>query len=141
MTDIVQELTIEAKPEKVFRAITLPEGITKWWANRVTAELKVGSLTEICFDNGEVMKMEIIELEVAKKVHWKVRLAPHNWEGSTITWDMAQVSEGTKLLFGHRDLVASATGYGIEQTRAGWEYFLDSLKSYVETGEGTPYVD
>jgi uncharacterized protein YndB with AHSA1/START domain len=65
----VQELTIEATPENVFHALTLPEGITGWWSNHVTAELKVGSLTEIRFENGEVMKMEITDLEVGKKVH------------------------------------------------------------------------
>jgi len=32
----------------------------------------------------------------------------------------------------------AAAGY--EQTRAGWEYFLRSLTSYLETGRGTPYV-
>lgn len=46
MSDIVLELTIEAKPESVFHAITLQEQITQWWANRVIIESKVGSLAE-----------------------------------------------------------------------------------------------
>ncbi len=65
MSDIVQELTIEASPENVFHALTWPDGITGWWANQVIAELKVGSLIEIGFDNGEVMKMEIIDKEIS----------------------------------------------------------------------------
>ncbi len=44
MSDIVQELTIEATPENVFHALTLPDGIAGWWSNHVTAELQVGSL-------------------------------------------------------------------------------------------------
>jgi hypothetical protein len=56
MSEILQELTIEATPENVFHAITLPEGITGWWTNQVTAGPKVGTLTEIRFKNGEVMK-------------------------------------------------------------------------------------
>jgi len=40
MSDIVQELTIEATPENVFHALTLPDGITGWWSNHVTAELQ-----------------------------------------------------------------------------------------------------
>jgi hypothetical protein len=27
-----------------------------------------------------------------------------------------------------------------EPTREGWEYFLGSLKSYLETGKGTPHT-
>jgi len=60
-------------------------------------------------------------------------------EGSTITWDLTPISQGTKLLFGQHDLMVGATGYSIEETHAGWEYFLGSLKSYLETGKGTPY--
>jgi uncharacterized protein YndB with AHSA1/START domain len=139
MSDIVQELTIEATPENVFYALTRPVGITGWWSNHVTAEPKVGSLTEVRFESG-VMKMEITDLEVGKKVHWRVRLSPHDWEGSTITWNLTPISKGTRLLFGQHDLMVGDTGYSIEETRAGWEYFLGSLKSYLETGKGTPYV-
>ena len=92
MSDIVQELTIEATPENVFHALTLSDGITGWWSNDATAELKVGSLTEIRFENGEVFKMEITDLEVGKKVHWRVRLSPHDWKGSTITWDLTPMA-------------------------------------------------
>ncbi len=140
MSDIVQELKIEATPEKVFHALTEPAGIAGWWSNHATARPEVGSVTEVRFENGGVFKMEIIELEVGKKVHWRCRLSPHDWEGSTITWDLTPISQGTRLLFGHRGLTVGATGYDIEETRAGWEYFLGSLKSYLETGKGTPYV-
>ncbi len=140
MSDIVQELTIEATPENVFHALTLPDGIAGWWSNYVTADPKVSSLTEVRFENGGVFKMEITDLEVGKKVHWRVRLSPHNWEGSTITWDITPISKGAKLLFGQHDLTVGDTGYGIEETHAGWQYFLNSLKSYLGTGKGTPYV-
>ena len=141
MSDIVEELTIEATPESVFYALTLPDGIAGWWSNQVTAEPQVGSLTEVRFENGGVFQMEMTDLEVEKKVHWRVRLSPHDWEGSTITWDLTPISQGTRLLFGQHDLFVGATGYSIEETRADWEYFLVSLKSYLETGKGTPYVD
>jgi uncharacterized protein YndB with AHSA1/START domain len=140
MSDIIQELTIEATPENVFLALTLPDGIAAWWSNHVTAEQKVGSVTEVRFENGGVMQMEITDLEVGKSVHWRLRLSPHNWEESTITWDLTPISQGTRLLFGQHNLIMGDTGYSIEETRAGWEYFLESLKSYLEIGKGTPYV-
>lgn len=141
MPDIVQELTIEAPPENVFTAITQQDEITQWWANYVTAEPAVGSLAELRFDNGEVMRMEITDLTAGKNVSWLVRQAPqyaHLWEGTTITWDLAPTSNGTKLLFGQHGFAVVDAGY--EQTRTGWGYFLGSLKSYLETGKGTPYA-
>jgi len=141
MSDIVQGLTINATPDGVFAAITQPDEITRWWANGVTAQPTVGSLAVFRFDNGEVMTMEIADLAVGKKVSWLVRQAPqyaHLWEGTTITWDLAPVSDGTKLIFGHHGFATLDAGY--EQTRTGWAYFLGSLTAYLETGKGTPYA-
>jgi hypothetical protein len=72
-----------------------------------------------------------------KKVHWRVRLSPPDWEGSIINWELTPISNGSRLLFGQHDL---CTGYSIDEARAGWEYLLLSLKLYLETGKGTPYV-
>ncbi len=140
MSTIVQELTIEAAPEKVFHALTRPEEIAGWWSNHVSAAPKVGALIEVRFENGNVFKLEITDLELAKKVHWNVKLSPHDWEGSTITWDLTPLSSGTMLVFGQHEITVGDMGYSIEETRAGWEYFLASLKSYLETGKGTPLI-
>ncbi len=136
MSDITQELTAES----VFYALTLPDRIAEWWSNHVTAALKVGALTEVRFENGGVFELKITDLEVGKKVYWKVMLSPRNWEGSTITWDITPISSGAKLLFGQHDLFVGDTGYSIEETYTGWQYFLLSLKSHLEAGKGTPYV-
>jgi uncharacterized protein YndB with AHSA1/START domain len=136
---IEREIIIPAAPEQVFHALTQPDGLTGWWANQAIAAPIRGTVIELHFDNDETMQMEIADLEVGKKVHWLVQIAPHDWEGSTITWDLQPVSAGTQLLFCHHDLVEGKSGYGIAQTRAGWDYFLQSLQRYLETGKGTPY--
>ncbi len=141
MPDIAQELTIKAPAETVFAAITQGDKITRWWANHAVAEPTVGSRIELRFDNGEVMIMEIFDLTAGKDVSWLVRQAPqyaHLWEGTTITWDLAPALTETTLFFGHHGFAVDDTGY--KQTRSGWDYFLTSLKSYLETGIGTPYV-
>ena len=72
-------------------------------------------------------------------VKWPL-LPEKAWEGSMITWDLTPISKGTRLLFGQHDLMVGATGHSIEETRAGWAYFLLGLKSCLVTGKGTPYV-
>ncbi len=66
MAEIVKELTIEVTPEKVFDALTTPDGIAMWWSNQVTADPKVSSLTEVRFANGGVFQLELTDLEVGK---------------------------------------------------------------------------
>lgn len=141
MPDITREITIKAAPARVFTAVTRHDEITQWWANQVTAEPTIGSIAEFCFNNGEVMRMKIADLVVDKSISWLVRDAPqyaHLWEGTTITWHFAPAAHGTQLRFAHGGFAVVDSGY--EQTRTGWEYFLESLKSYLETGHGTPYV-
>ena len=139
MPDIVQELTIEAAPEKVFNALTRQEELAQWWTNHVTAVPKVGSIAEFSFNNGAVVfRMEIAELNPGKRVHWIVRHGPPHWEGTDVTWDLSPVGGGTKLLFGHHGFAVGNAAY--EETPGGWQYFLGSLKSYLETGKGTPHV-
>ena len=138
MSDILQEVTIEALPEKVFNAITRQDELVQWWTKHVTAEPKVGSIAEFRFDNGAVVfKMEIAELDAGKRVHWIVREGPPHWEGTTVTWDLSPIKNGTQLLFGHHGFATVEAAY--EQTREGWEFFLGSLKSYLETGKVTPH--
>ncbi len=141
MPDITREITIKAAPERVFTAVTRHDEITQWWANQVVAEPTIRSVAEFCFDNGEVMRMEMTDLVVGKSISWPVRDAPqysHLREGTTITWHLASAAHGTQLRCAHHGFAVVDSGY--EQTRTGWEYFLGSLKSCLETGHGTPYV-
>jgi uncharacterized protein YndB with AHSA1/START domain len=140
MSDIVRVLTIDALPEQVFHAIVEPDEITHWWGSGATVEREAGSLLHIGFANGEVMTMEVTALDAGMLVQWRVRRAPHDWAGSTITWLLTPAASGTTLLFGHHELIEGPSGYSVEQTRADWIYFLRSLKSYLETGAGTPYA-
>jgi len=46
MTAIVEELTIEATPQRVWGALTQPDEIGYWWTNDLNAKPEVGSLAE-----------------------------------------------------------------------------------------------
>ncbi|HEV2173603.1 MAG TPA: SRPBCC domain-containing protein, partial [Nitrospira sp.] len=71
-----------------------------------------------------------------EKVHWIHRQGPTQWAGTSVTWQLTPVHNGTKLVFTHEGFVKKDEVY--EQTRRNWDYFLASLKSYLETGKGTP---
>ena len=141
MHDILLESTIAAAPDKVFRALTEQQGIEAWWAPRVVAEPKVGSTVEATFHVGSpqqfVIKMEVSNLEAVRKVEWLPRQGAPEWHGTHITWDLAPVEQGTKVLF-------SQCGFAIDSAdgnlpgRDGWDFYLSSLKDYLETGKGNP---
>src|SRR5215470_17131086 len=56
-------------------------------------------------------------------MRWMSRQGPPQWAG-------------TNLVFTHEGFARIDEVY--EATRGNWRYFLDSLKSYLETGQATP---
>jgi hypothetical protein len=97
----------------------------------------VGSLAEFRFGEwGDfVLRFEVAELDQDKKVHW-ISKSPAQWAGSCVTWQLMPVHNGTRVVFTHDGF--AQVNEGDERTRGVWVYFLASLKSYLETGKGTP---
>jgi uncharacterized protein YndB with AHSA1/START domain len=134
---IVLERTIAAAPRSVYNALTKPDEIVHWWAYEARVKPEVGSLGEFRFrPPAGVLQFEVAELDQDEKVHWISRQGPPQWTGTSVTWQLTPVQNGTTLVFTHDGFAQVDDTY--EQTRGNWDYFLDSLKSYLETGKGTP---
>src|SRR5258708_21912806 len=98
------ERTIEAAPESVWGALTRSDEIGHWWTNDLNVKPEAGSLAEFRFGEwGEsVLRFEIAELDEGSKVHWIHRRSPvPQWAGTSITWQLTPVHNGTRLLFTH----------------------------------------
>jgi uncharacterized protein YndB with AHSA1/START domain len=137
MSAIIEELTIAVAPERIFNAITEPDEIVQWWSDEARVKPEVGSLGEFRFrPPAGVLQFEVAELEQDKKVHWFSRQGPPQWAGTSVIWQLAPVQGGTRVAFTHEGFAQVDESF--ERTRGNWNYFLDSLKSYLETGTGTP---
>jgi uncharacterized protein YndB with AHSA1/START domain len=138
MSAIVEERTIAAAPGSVFNALTHQDEIAHWWTNDLSAKPEVGSLAEFRFNRwgAGVLQFEVAELDAGEKVRWISRQGPPQWAGTSVTWQLTPVQNGTKLVFTHDGFAQVDEVY--ERIHGNWEYFLDSLKSYLETGKGTP---
>lgn len=138
MPDILHEVTIKASPEKVYKALTEQSGLAAWWTRDVTAQPKVGTVSEFRFDM--TFKMKVDELDTGRKVYWTpVDGGPPDWAGTRITWDLNSVDGGTRVLFGHRDYASTEGSFA--NVSYNWAGYLISLKHYLETGKGAPYPE
>jgi uncharacterized protein YndB with AHSA1/START domain len=139
MPAIVNERSIASSAERVFSALTQPDELARWWTNDLSATAEVGSLAEFRFNQGAaVRRFEMAELAAGERVRWMVRQPPSHWAGTTITWQLTPVAGRTKVVFTQDGFAKMDALYA--QTRVEWEFYLDSLKSYLETGRGTPYI-
>lgn len=139
MADILHLVPIKAPPLAVFKAISEEQGLAAWWTVDVQAKAEEGSTAQFRFENGQiVMRMTIAELTSPERVLWQVaEPSPPEWEGTTISWDLEQTDEGTRLLFGHRGW--RSTDGSFAAINYNWAYYLTSLKDYLETGDGFPH--
>ncbi len=134
MPDIAKELTIATDPGRVFDALTQQDDIALWWTDDLSVKPEVGSLAEFRFRQGTfILQFEVAELDAGEKVYWILRQAPEPWPGTSVTWQLTPVQNGTKLFFTHDGFTQPH-----EEINRTWDYFLASLKSYLETGKGTP---
>ena len=102
MPAIVKELIIAAAPERVFNALTQQDEIARWWADEARVKPEVGSLGEFRFrPPAGVLQFEVAELGQDEKVRWISRQGPPQWAGTSVTWRLTLVQNGTKVVFTH----------------------------------------
>jgi uncharacterized protein YndB with AHSA1/START domain len=146
MPNIELNLSIRATPDKVYDAITKQEHLSKWWTADCSAEPKVGSKARFNFKKANFYNiMEITNLEPNKQVGWKCVEAgdekSKEWEGTSVIWTIMDNGDGTtKLHLLHKGWKQETELY--RACTEGWNHYAgDSLKSYLENGEGKPFSD
>jgi uncharacterized protein (TIGR02246 family) len=141
------EIELAAPQSTVYAALTTQQGIQNWWTKTCEVGPAIGSQVIVKF--GTTFKvMRIESLLPDREVRWKVTEAhldapgltrTDEWIGSTITFQLVRESDFvTRLSMEHRGLTPQVECYEICSN--GWKQFLASLKSYVESGRGTPFV-
>jgi uncharacterized protein YndB with AHSA1/START domain len=135
MADIRHNVVIKTTPEKVYNAVTTQEGIEAWWCKNTTAKPELGFVNTFTFGKF-YNEMEVTELQPGKRVEWTCIKSIDEWVGTTISFDLEKKNGNTLLRFSHngwRTITDTFAGCSYD-----WALFIKSLKSFCETGAGTP---
>lgn len=136
MSNILFEYVVDAPVDKVYDAITQESGIKGWWTADVHLAQKEGSEARFGFgDHGE-MRFEVSKLVPNKQVVWETVQAMPDWDGTQVSFDLSPDDNGTRIHFAHRNFATEDGSFAF--VTYNWAYFLFSLRSYLEKGEGTP---
>lgn len=148
MKNYQSDMLLTAPVANVYEALTTQSGIRGWWTASCDAGTAIGEQITIRF--GTTFKvMRIERLHPNAEVCWRVTDAQldvpglthtKEWIGTTIVFRLEpQSTSTTRLHMEHVGLTPHVECYGL--CSQGWLHFLGSLKSYVETGTGTPFVE
>ena len=135
MTDIKHNLVIKVTPDIVYKAITTQQGIEAWWCKETTAKPEVGFVNVFVFGQSR-NEMKVTELIPDKKVEWLCTESIEEWVGTAVSFELGEKSGATQLRFTHGGWRELTDMFAI--CNYNWALFLKSLKTYCETGTGTP---
>jgi hypothetical protein len=106
--DYTTSFTVDQSPDEVFAAINNVRG---WWSGKPGVEgstSKLGDEFTYQYEPHHVSRQKIIELSPGKKVVWRVVDGCINfvkdkteWNGTTITFDIAKKGNKTEVRFTH----------------------------------------
>jgi uncharacterized protein YndB with AHSA1/START domain len=131
MPDILHRVGVDAKPDKVFAALTTLPGLNAWWVSTTTGNPGKGGTINFGFCD-----MNVLASEANKFVHWRCTRGPDEWVNTEVTFQLEWKEEQTFVLFKHANWKEPVEFMSHCSTK--WATFLLSLRDAVERGEGHP---
>jgi hypothetical protein len=140
--DFATTFTVDHSPEEIFDAITNVRG---WWSGEIDGSTdKLNDEFTYRYEDVHYSRQRITELIPGRKVVWRVLDASlsfvedkSEWNGTEITFEIAQRQDKAELRFTHVGLVPDHECYG--ECSSAWSFYInDSLRSLITTGAGHP---
>lgn len=134
MPGILHQVGVNARPEKVFSALTTIVGFRGWWQSDAGGNPAAGGLINFGFCD-----MKVISIEPDKLVHWRCTSGPDEGVGTEVKFRLDWNESQTFVLFKHAGWKEPVEFMYHCSTK--WATFLLSLRDWVERGKGTPEPD
>ncbi|MHB8622028.1 MAG: SRPBCC family protein [Sulfuricaulis sp.] len=131
MPDILHRVGINAKPERVFKALTTIDGLRGWWVAETAGDAGIDGTINFGF-----CQMQVIEAVPAQLVRWRCVQGPEEWLGTEVTFALVWKDEQTFILFKHADWKKPVEFMHHCSTK--WATFLLSLRDLLEMMDGHP---
>jgi uncharacterized protein YndB with AHSA1/START domain len=131
MVDILHRVGIDARPDKVFAALTTIEGLRGWWVSTATGNAAKGGIIDFGFCD-----MQVISAEPDRLVHWRCTRGPNEWLNTEVTFQLDWKDNQTFVLFKHANWKEPVEFMHHCSTK--WATFLLSLRESVESSGGRP---
>lgn len=144
--EINKVIEVDASQEVVFKAISDPMELTKWFPDTAALEPKIGGKFKISFlkdSEKPRMKMDmdfvnegrVLEFVQNKKLTytWQWKNFP-DFPETKVTWELEQVDKNkTRVTLTHSGFTGKEEGpASVNEHTQGWSFFLGELNSYCK---------
>lgn len=145
--DYKKSVSVETNQENAFNAVA--REIDKWWGKVDNPVYRMGDEFSIFFGK-TVWRFLITEFSPFNKITWKCIKAVHfherltnikeEWLNTELHWNFEKKGDFVKISLLHKGLTPELNCYNV--CESAWDFFVPtSLKSYLETRQGSPYFE
>ena len=129
---------INSSKEKVFKALTNSNELSKWYTTVVKGEFKLNEIISFEFVNFAEFKFKVIALTQNESVHLKVVESTFdNLLGHIMKYDLDENNGKTRVRFTH-DGFEEMDDFYANMNYSSAKY-LESLRQYCQTGKGEAF--
>lgn len=146
MAEMKMSVRIGADIHRVYQALTDQVQIRRWWTEVCSIQPVEGSTGRVDFKPDRAwVEFGVAVLDPDRLVEWQVTnswmVETEDWNGTVIRFRLSAGSAGGSILeFVHSGWREESRCF--VACTAGWQFYLgDSLKRYLETGQGEPYPE
>lgn len=129
-------IDIETNWKKVMECFLGVEGIKGWWTQDARLHSTSPKIYALNFGSEYHNKMQV-EKESENFVQWRCIEGAEEWKGTSLKFNVEQVSENESILRFQHDEWREPTDF-FASCNTIWGYYMESIKSYCEQGKGTP---
>ncbi|WP_422080181.1 SRPBCC family protein [Ulvibacterium sp.] len=124
--------------EEMYKAISEPQGLEKWWATSAKGDPKIGETIALHFENLTTLTFKYTAIVPYEKLELTCSEGPTPWQNAVLTFELEE-REGQVFLTHTHSNIPSDDMASLTYFNTKWTVYLLSLKDYLETGKGTPY--
>jgi len=135
MAQIAHLVRIHASREKVYERVATTDGIAEWFTEASSAAYRKGGTLELRFSDEPVL-FTITELTEPSRIVWHCTSEENSWFDTDIVFEFDAQGDRTVVRFDHLGWPAVSDRF--RDCSMSWAYFLESLRSLLEEGRGTP---
>lgn len=137
MADIFQDFLIKAPVERVFEAISTPQGLDHWWTKRSAGEPKLGANYELGFGPKYEWRARVTACVPNSAFELQITRADTDWTGTVVGFRLKGAGASTNAQFYHTGWPSQNEHWRV--SCYCWPMYLRILRRYVEHGEVVPY--
>jgi uncharacterized protein YndB with AHSA1/START domain len=137
MADIFHDFPIKAPLDRVFRAVSTPQGLDTWWTMRSAGSPREGAEYELWFGPDYDWRAKVTRYLPDSEFEIEMVRADGDWRGTRIGLHLESRGKVTWVRFHHTGWPSSNEHYRVSSTC--WAMYLRILRRYLEHGESVPY--